>query len=165
MNTALTRILEALRIGGAGNTTVTTGAGIIIGAAEDVKEHQEMKENVLKFQEKGDLSSTIHTLELYCNINNYNHTFTGDTEATVVVYPTSVTERRIEMLNRLLAEGKEEYRDDVNIADLPEGKFTLDFVINHIDEVDRILDTMENNIRNHSSYNSLLQILEAEYAE
>lgn len=165
MNTALTRILEALRIGGAGNTTVTTGAGIIIGAAEDVKEHQETKENILKFQEKGDLSSTIHTLELYCNINNYNHTFTGGTEATVVVYPTSVTERRIEMLNRLLAEGLEEYRDDVNIADLPEGKFTLDFVINHIDEVDRILDTMENNIRNHSSYNSLLQILEAEYAE
>ena len=165
MNTALTRILEALRIGGAGNTTVTTGAGIIIGAAEDVKEHQEMKENILKFEENSDLSSTIHVLELYCNINNYNHTFSGDTEATVVVYPTSVTERRIEMLNRLLEEGEEEYRDNVNIADLPEGKFTLDFVINHIDEADKMLDAIQENIRNHSSYNSLLQILEAEYAE
>lgn len=177
MNTAFTNVLQALGVGEAGNTAITTGAGIIIGTAEDVKEHQETKENILKFQEKGDLSSTIHTLELYCNINNYNHTITGGTEATVVVYPTSVTAKRIEMLNRLIEESRikerenndiensQNYLKDTGIEELPDGKFTLDFVVNHIDEVDKMLDIMERNIRNHSSYNSLLQILEAEYAE
>lgn len=165
MSVAYEQVTELLKIGGAGAVAVETGIGIIIGTAEDMKEHQEQKEAILQFEEEGSLASTVHLLELYCSIGNYNHTFDGSKNAVVTVYPTSITEERIEMVNRLIEDGNKGYLNKVDIESLPDGKLTLDFIIEHIDEVDKILDQIQDNVRNKSSYNSLLEILEAEYAE
>ena len=180
ISAGIAEVLKNLKVPDAAITAITTVGGIVIGTAEDVAAHTETKENILKFEEDGDLASTVHTLELYCNINNYKHTINGGREATVVVYPTSVTEKRIEMLNRFIEanrkieeekEGKskdednESYLKNVDMKNLPGERFTLDFIENNIDEVDKILDQIELNVRKNSSYNSLLQLLEAEYAE
>ena len=84
--------------------------------------------------------------------------------AEITVYPTSVTEKRIEMLNKLLADQEVSYLQNIDMSKLPSGRFTMNFAIEHIDEADKILDKIEIEVRNHTSYSSLLQFLEAEYA-
>ena len=70
------------------------------------------------------------------------------------------------MVNRLInSESGKKYLEEADISQLTDGEITLDFVVEHIDEANRILDQIEDNVRNKSSYNSLLEILEAEYAE
>ena len=135
--------------------------GFVVGVIADYNGHKEQQKIINKFEEAGSLGSAIQTLDMYCGIGNYK----GEKDsAEITVYPTSVTEKRIEMLNRLLADQEVSYLQNIDMSKLPSGRFTMNFAIEHIDEADKILDKIEIEVRNHTSYSSLLQLLEAEYA-
>ena len=135
--------------------------GFVVGVIADYNGHKEQQKIINKFEETKSLGSAIQTLDMYCSIGNYKG---EEDSAEITVYPTSVTEKRIAMVNRLLEDEGINYLDDDTISKLPNGKFTLEFTLEHIDETDKILDKLESKVREKTSYNSLLEFLEEKYA-
>ncbi len=70
---------------------------------------------------------------MYCSMGNYKG---KENSAEIIVYPTSVTEKRIEMLNRLLADQEVSYLQNIDMSKLSSGRFTMKFAIEHIDEAE-----------------------------
>ena len=160
-NNSMKYMMDLLHLGDYAGAVIKV-SGLVSGVSADFEKHKEQQEVIDKFQKEGSLGSAIQTLDMYCSVGEYRG---EENSAEITVYPTSVTEERIELVNRLLEEGNEDYLKNVDVSNLPDGRLTVEFAIEHIDEVDKILDILEGNVREESSYNSLLEILEAEYAE
>lgn len=159
-NNSMKYMMDLLHLGDYAGAVIKV-SGLVSSVSADFEKHKEQQEVIDKFQKEGSLGSAIQTLDMYCSVGEYRG---EENSAEITVYPTSVTEERIEMLNRLLEDEDISYMDEVDTSMLPNGRFTMDFVVEHIDVVDNILDIMEDDVRANSSYHSLLEILEAEYA-
>lgn len=138
---------------------LTTVADIGIGTIGDVYEHHQMKDSIKKYETYGNQASAINVLGLNSAIMNYTNTYEGGSRAVITVYPGRDTQERLDKLNEFLnGEGKR-FTKEVDMGGVPEKGFTIEYVINHLEETDIILDKIERKIkRDENEYaNSLAE--------
>ncbi len=147
----LESILEGLRDEAIGHfIEVNPAMSLVIGAATAGYEHEQTQNAILNYEEWGNYADTFQLLEL-----GYSHCqcdYGADMPSnSISAYPSNETVEVLGLLNAFLESDevkKEKYMDVM--AKIPDGGFTLDYVLNHMGETDSILDELYDVITNPS---------------
>ena len=148
-------------LGGASHTPVSTVAGIGMGVIKDVSDHHQKEDTIKKYETYGKQASAINVLGLNSAVTNYTNTYVEGSQAIITVYPRRETQERLDRLNEFLQGEGERFTDGVDMSGVPEGGFSVEYVTNHLAEVDVMLDKIEGNIRDDKDEyaNSLLEAM------
>lgn len=140
-------IQSALGSSGVSHTPISTVAGIGMGAIGEIYQHHQMKDTIKAYETYGNQASAINVLGLNSAVTNYTHTYVEGSQAVITVYPGRETQERIDRLNEFLkGEGQKIMTQDT-LKQIPEQGFSVEYVINHLEKTDMILDKIEKDIR------------------
>ena len=112
-----------------------------------------------KYETYGALASTIKVLDLNSAVTKYTNNYVEVSKEIITVYPGRETQARLDKLNEFLQGEGERFTDGVDMSGVPEGGFTVEYVTNHLAEVDEILAVIEINILNNDYALGLLEAL------
>ena len=143
----LESILEGLR----GNTIghfmeVNPAVSLVIGAATAGVEHEQICSTILSYEEWGNFADTYQLLEL--GGSSCQCDYGAEMPSNLIsAYPTRETLEVLEKLNDFLKsdEVKKEQYEDI-IKKIPDGGFTVDYVLNHMGETDSILAELQETV-------------------
>lgn len=140
----LESILEGLR----DNTIehfmeVNPAVSLVIGAVTAGVEHEQTCSTILSYEEWGNFANTYQLLELggsSCQCD-YGAEMPSN---SISAYPSNETVEVLGLLNAFLEsdEVKKEQYEDI-IKKIPDGGFTVDYVLNHMGETDSILAELQ----------------------
>lgn len=114
-----------------------------IGAGYEQEEKQSI---IYEYEKWGDFSNTFGLLELGYSSCECSY---GDSAPTVMIspYPGNETMETLNLLNDFLEsdEGKSVIAPKI-MRQIPDGGFTLDYVLNNLEETNKLLDSLNNQV-------------------
>ena len=145
---------------------ITTMVDMTNGIIDDVNEHNETVDKITEYEKWGDYTSTIEFADLNCSIANFTTDYDVESHATVTFYPGNETTERLYLLNALLASdvGREKVEQEI-LAQVPSGGFTVEYIVQNMEEADVLLAEIENELKHKSYADTLLEVVEKYKAE
>ena len=104
-------------------------------------------------------ASTINVLDLNSAVTKYTNNYVEGSKEIITVYPRRETQARLDKLNEFLQGEGERFIKKEEMKMIPDGGFTVEYVTNHLAEVDAILDKIEKDVRKNDYAFSLLEAL------
>ncbi|WP_455716001.1 hypothetical protein, partial [Anaerosporobacter sp.] len=116
--------------------------------AKSYDDYHEMETKILEFEKWTDNNNIASTFDLNMCLTTRD-TAEGQGSTVITVYPSAETQDRIDTANYALDNDASDYKINLNINNLPEGKFTLDYVMNDFDkasaDINIVWDNMDGN--------------------
>ena len=152
-------IMDALLISEGQASGSVWVAGTVIGAVDDVNEHHQMEETITEYENIGTQASTINVLGLNCGIINVTQSYDGKDKEVITVYPGRETLERIDKLNEFLQGEGATVLEPGTLELIPVEELTLEYIVNHLEEMDELLDAIEQDVVNKGYANSLVDAI------
>lgn len=173
------QVLQNSIVGGIANTvgnsvvskmlggTVTTALEFAGGVVKDVREHHEKQSTIYEYEQLGGEASTLELLNLNAGVVSVN--YHGELANEITLYPEADTQARLDTINQYLksdeflqlvkdAEAEKDTNDNEKneegsiLDEIPENGFDLDYVLQHLNEVDIIFDKIDQIISGNEDY-------------
>ena len=128
---------------------------LILNAIDAGAEQEEKRNAIYSYEKWGELADTFSLLELgftYCECD-----YSGSIPNVIVsAYPGNETQDVLVLLNNFLA-SDEVKKDDYQevIEQIPQGGFTVNYVLNHLEETDVFLDMLRFYVKKNGYANSV----------
>ena len=140
---------------------ITTGIGMLTGVVNDVNAHNDAINNITEYEEWGDYTKTLEFTDLNCSIGNFTLGYDTESHANVTFREGNETAERLYVLNSLLSSPVgEEYIYGDELSSVPQGGFSVEYIIQNMEEASSALTYIEESLKQHGYADTLIEAVQ-----